>query len=278
MQMFDGDAVLILGGGSGLGLGIARHFIAEGAQVAIFEVSEAKLVALKAEFGDDVLLFHGDVTRADDLVACRAAIVERFGGLDALIGTQGIFDGGGPIRDIPVERIESLFDELFHVNVLGYILACRVFVDLLEERNGAIVLTSSVAAFAADGGGLMYTATKGAVVSVVRQLALEFSPHVRVNGVAPGAFTDSQLQGPHALGLENHKQSDIPKDQFMRTFRNLTLLSKIPTPLEHGPVYAFLASKHNTVMTGQTVLLEQGALNRPFLSAPGNVGGIGEQH
>ena len=71
MQMLDDHVAVILGGGSGLGLGITRHFIAEGAQVAILEISESKLVDLKAELGDDVLLVQGDVTRVEDLQAAR---------------------------------------------------------------------------------------------------------------------------------------------------------------------------------------------------------------
>ena len=268
MQMFDGDIVLILGGGSGLGLGIARHFIKEGAKVAIFEVSEQKVADLEEEFGKKALIFRGDVTNLDDLVACRKAIVNRWGRLDSLVGSQGIFDGGIPLRDVPADHVAKLFDELFHVNVLGYLLATKVFADLLEESAGSIVLTASVAAFAADGGGLMYTATKGAVVSAVRQLAFEFAPTIRVNGVAPGAIAESQLQGPRALGLENSKQSDIPKDLFLESYRKLTLMTEVPTPLDYAPIYAFLASRHNSVVTGQTILLEQGGLNRAMLTPP----------
>ncbi|MFD8957092.1 SDR family oxidoreductase [Streptomyces anulatus] len=275
MKMFDDDVILILGGGSGLGLGIARHFVDEGARVAVFEISEDKLNTLKAEFGDAVLLFRGDVTNPQDLMDCRQAIIDRWGRLDALVGSQGIFDGQVPLKEVGLDRVTSLFDELFRVNVLGYILACKVFVELLEASNGSIVLTASVAAYAADGGGLMYTATKGAVISAVRQLAFEFAPRVRVNGVAPGAIAESQLQGPKALGLEGFKQSDIPQDAMLTTFRNLTLMRELPTPRDYAPVYAFLASHHNAVVTGQTVLLEQGALNRASLSAPGATGGIG---
>jgi NAD(P)-dependent dehydrogenase (short-subunit alcohol dehydrogenase family) len=273
--MLEGNVALVLGGGSGLGLGIVRHFLSEGAQVAVFEISSGKLAELADEFGDDVLLIQGDVTDLADLTRARDAVLARWGRLDSLIGSQGIFDGHIPLRDVDLAQVPKLFDELFHVNVLGYILACKVFLEDLEASEGAIVLTASVAAYAADGGGLMYTATKGAVVSAVRQLALEFAPLVRVNGVAPGAIADSQLQGPRALGLEGNKQSDIPKDAMLRTFRGLTLMRDLPTPTAYAPVYAYLASRHNTVVTGQTVLLEQGALNRPTLSAAGAAGGIG---
>ncbi len=269
MQMLDGDVVLILGGGSGLGLGIARHFVAEGAHVSIMEIAEEKLVALKAEFGDEVLLVLGDVTRLEDLKACQQAVLGRWGRLNALVGAQGIFDGNVRLRDIPDDQLPALFDELFHVNVLGYILAARVFVGALDDSGGAIVLTSSVAAYAADGGGIMYTATKGAVVSLVSQLAFEFAPRVRVNAVAPAAIANSQLRGPKALGMEHFKQSDIPKDAFLESFKRLAPLQELPTPEDYAPIYAFLASRHNKIMTGTTVLAEQGVLNRAVLSVTG---------
>lgn len=266
MQMLDDHVALILGGGSGLGLGIARHFLGEGARVAVFEISESKLLDLKAEFGDDVLLVQGDVTSIDDLEAARAAVLDRFGRLDALIGAQGIFDGNIALRDIPTDRIEEVFDEVLHVDVLGYILAARVFIEELEKTDGAIVFTSSTAAYAADGGGLFYTAAKGAVRSVINQLAFEFAPRVRVNGVAPSGIANSQLQGPRALGLENNKQSDIPAEDFTNQFLSLTLTPTLPTPEEYAPLYAYLASRTNTTMTGQTIVADQGLFNRAVIS------------
>jgi NAD(P)-dependent dehydrogenase (short-subunit alcohol dehydrogenase family) len=266
MTILDGHVVLILGGGSGLGLGVARYFLGEGARVAILEISAQKLTDLKAEFGDEVLLVQGDVTSIGDLAAARAALVERFGRLDALIGAQGIFDGNIPLRDVPLDRVAAVFDEVFHVDVLGYILAARIFIDLLEESGGAIVLTSSTAAYAADGGGLFYTAAKGAVRSVVNQLAFEFAPKVRVNGVAPSGIANSQLRGPASLGLEQNKQSDIPKEDFLRQFLSLALLPALPAPEEYAPLYGYLASRHNTTMTGQTIIADQGLFNRAVIS------------
>jgi NAD(P)-dependent dehydrogenase (short-subunit alcohol dehydrogenase family) len=274
VQLLDDHVVLIMGGGSGLGLGVARQCLEEGADVAILEIAHEKVDQLKSEFGDRVLVRQGDVRSLDDLHALQDAIVERYGRLSALIGCQGIFDGNIPLRDTPVERIDSLFDELFHVNVKGYILAARVFVDLLEQSDGAIVLTSSTAAYAADGGGLFYSATKGAVRSVVNQLAFEFAPRVRVNGVAPSGIANSQLQGPAALGLEAVKQSDIPKEDFLAQFRTLMPLQHLPTPEEYGWLYAFLASRRNTLMTGQTIVADQGLFNRAVLSTGSKAGGI----
>ena len=258
--------VLVTGGGSGLGLGVARHCRAEGARLAIFEIAADKVRQLREEFGPEVLVVQGDVTRLDDLRACRQALVERFGRLDALIGAQGIFDGNVPIMDLPEERLDALFEEVMRVNVKGYLLSARVFGELLRASQGALVLTSSTAAYAADGGGAVYSASKGAIRSLVGQLAYEFAPQVRVNGVAPAGIANSQLSGPRSLGLAEQKQSDIPQAAFLSTFRSISLLQELPSPEDHGPLYAFLASRHNRIMTGQTVVADQGLLNRTLLS------------
>lgn len=266
MQLLKDHVVLVTGGGSGLGLGVARHCRDQGAEVAILDVSADKVRQLQEEFGPGTLVLQGDVTRVADLEACRDAVARRHGRLDALIGAQGIFDGNVPLLQTPPERIDALFDEIMHVNVKGYLLSARIFHDLLRASGGAMVLTTSTAAYAADGGGVAYTASKGAVRSLVGQLAFEFAPHVRVNGVAPAGIANSQLRGPRSLGLDAQKQSDIPKDAFLSLFRSISLLQDLPTPEDHGPLYAFLASRHNRIMTGQVVVADQGLLNRAVLT------------
>jgi cis-2,3-dihydrobiphenyl-2,3-diol dehydrogenase len=266
MQLLNDHIVLITGSGSGLGLGIARHFRDEGATLALFEYDESKVATLRDEFGDDVLVVHGDVRSIADLTRCRDEVVRRFGRLTTVVGAQGIYDGNVRLTDIPVERVDTLLDEVFAVNVKGYALTARIFFDLLEAEEGAVVLTCSQAAFAADGGGVAYTASKGAIRALVNQLSFEFAPRVRVNAVAPSGIANSQLRGPAALGMQDFKQSDIPADVFRQQFEWLAPLQHMPSPEEYGPIYAFLASRHNRVMTGQTVLADSGALNRALIS------------
>lgn len=259
--------MLITDAGSGLGYGLARSCCQEGASLAIIENAPDKVRPLHEEFGGEAVVVEGDVRRLNDFKHCRDAIVERFGGLNSMICAHGIFDGNVRLMDIPEERIDSVFDELFQVNVKGYLLGARVFHDLLEKIRGAIVLTASTAAaFAADGGGAMYSASKRAIRSLVNQLAFEFAPNIRVNGVAPAGIANSQLGGPKSLGLDQQKQSDIPKDAFLSLFRSISLLQELPTPEDYGLIYAFLASRSNKFMTGQMLVADQGLLNRRVLS------------
>lgn len=267
LALLTDHVVLVTGGGSGLGLGVAQCARVHGARLAIIEIDPAKCAALRAEFGDEALIIEGDCAALDTLVRAEAAIRARFGRLDALIGMQGIFDGNLPLGAIAPDQLDRLFDELFRVNVKGHVLAARVFRDMLIASEGAIVLTSSTAAYAADGGGAVYTATKGAIVALVQQLAYEFAPHVRVNGVAPAGIGGSQLRGASSLGLQAQRQSDIPVDAFLAKFRSISLLSELPSAQDYAIPYLFLASRQNRIMTGQTIVADQGLLNRPLLSA-----------
>ncbi|WP_327100368.1 SDR family oxidoreductase [Nocardia vinacea] len=261
----DDHVVLVTGGGSGLGLGLTRYFTDIGAQVIVLEYDVNKVKALQAEFGDRVLAVVGDVRSVADLQHCRDVIVERFGRLSAVVGTQGISDGVVRVEDMTAEHIDALFDEVFGVNVKGYMLTAKVFLELLRADRGAIVLTASQAAYAADGGGIVYTASKGAVTSLVNQLSFEFAPEIRVNAVAPTGIGKSELRGPETLHLQDSKQSDSA-DVFREQFEWLAPMQHLPDPEEYGPLYAFLASRQNQIMTGQTVIADQGALNRALIS------------
>lgn len=264
--MLQNHTILITGAGSGLGLGIAKYCKSQGAQIIATDIAEDKLYQIASNFDDQDLLLRCDVTKVSDLQQCKSAIQAKYSQLDAVIGAQGIFDGNLAIQSMTATHLDQLFDELFHVNVKGYLLTAHIFADLLKDSKGAFVFTTSTAAYAADGGGAVYTATKGAIRSLIQQLAFEFAPEIRVNGVAPAAIGNSQLKGPKTLNLDHQKQSDIPKDDFLNLFQSISLLQVLPDAEDYGAIYAFLASHENKVMTGQTIVADQGLLNRAILT------------
>ena len=135
-----------------------------------------------------------------DLAANKRAVadaVAAFGRLDVLVANAGIWDYGRALVDLPEDRIDEAFDELIGINVKGYLFAAKAAQGALVASRGSMIFTVSNAGFFPDGGGPLYTASKHAAVGLIRQLAFECAPHVRVNGVAPGAIA-TDLRGPRA--------------------------------------------------------------------------------
>lgn len=267
MGWLEDKVVAITGGGSGLGAAVTRRCRQEGAAVAVLELMEPKVRRLRQELGDDAVVVQGDVTCLADLEAFRRAVVDRFGRVDALIGTQGIWDWNVRTADLPLDSIDKAFDEIFHVNVKGYLLAARVFHEDLQASGGSVVLTLSNAAFLPDGGGPLYTASKHAVLGLVRQLAFEFAPRVRVNGIAPTGIKGSDLRGPASLGQQDQSHADLPAAEFEATIKSMVPLQRFARAEDYTSLYVTLASaEHSGVMTGQVIIADQGLSVRPIFA------------
>jgi NAD(P)-dependent dehydrogenase (short-subunit alcohol dehydrogenase family) len=241
--------VLVTGGANGLGRAIVERFLAGGARVAVFDRSRSGLLALE-EAHPEVLIVHGDVTRYADNARAVAAAVERFGRLDVFIGNAGIYDDRATLESIPGEELGDAFDELFGVDVKGYMLGARAAAAELRRARGAIVFTSSVSGVAPGFGGVLYIAAKHAIVGLTKQLALELAPEIRVNAVAPG-FIPTQLGGISALGQA--PQSDALPDA------ERYLLKRVPSAEDYVELYAFFASNSSATLTGSIVLADGGS-------------------
>lgn len=139
------------------------------------------------------------------------------------------------------ELLEAGFDELFGVNVKGYVLGAKAAIPALQASGGSIVLTLSNASFfSGGGGGPLYVASKHAGVGLVKQLAYELAPRVRVNAVAPGGM-DTDLRGPDALGLSNTAIGQaFPIGEVMK---QRSALHFEPAPEDYVAAYVLLAAK-----------------------------------
>ncbi|XVV15144.1 3-(cis-5,6-dihydroxycyclohexa-1,3-dien-1-yl)propanoate dehydrogenase [Actinoplanes sp. CA-131856] len=243
VSWIEGYSVVVTGAGSGLGRAIVRRFAAEGAKVVAFDKSEDKLGQLRDELGKSVVTLAGDVrSSADNDRACSLA-VESFGKLNTFIGNAGLWDFSGSLADTPAERLDSGFDELFNVNVKGYLLGAKAALPALRESGGSMVFTLSNAAFYPGGGGALYVASKHAGVGLVKQLAFECAPDVRVNAVAPGGM-DTDLRGPAALGLsETAIGQAFPINDLLK---QLSPLHMAPRPEDYVGAYLLLAAKEQS--------------------------------
>jgi NAD(P)-dependent dehydrogenase (short-subunit alcohol dehydrogenase family) len=251
MRALEGKVAIITGAAGGLGGAVADRYVAEGARVCLTDVSPA-VEERSRTLGDAACAVVADVTSWDGNVAIVEAAQEAFGRVDILVCNAGVYDHGIPLPRIPGERLGDAFFELFSVNVLGYLLGARATVPALLQTRGCIVMTVSRAGEAPGGGGALYTASKHAVRGLIRQLAYEFVPHIRVNGVSPGVIP-TRLRGLRALDQE-------AADSLLPGTRESLPMGVVPNPDAYSLLYVAAASDELAgVMTGTVLSADNGA-------------------
>jgi len=267
MGWLAGDVALITGGGSGLGRALVSRFIKEGCRVAVLEASAAKAAALTRDFASNVTVVVGDVRSLQDNQAAVAAAVRQFGKLDILVGNAGIMDYPALLADLPADRLDAAFDEVMGVNVKGYILAAYAAAAELTKSRGSMVFTGSSASCIPGGGGIFYTVSKHAVLGVVRELAYQFAPDIRVNGVGPGPMR-TDLRGSQALGVQDTVFSpNVP--EITASLQNLFPLPCMD-PEDYTGIYVALASRTNAATTtGEFINAADGIAIRGHLAVTG---------
>ena len=271
MGWLDGKAVLAVGGGSGIGRAAVASFVEEGARVGVMDLVPDKLATLEKEFGDAVVTFAGDATKFEDDVRAVEGTVEAFGRLDVLVHFVGVHDSFTSIIDLPVDRLEAAYDEIFAINVKSGLLSVKAALDHLLASEGSIVLTVSGAGFHPGGAGVLYTASKFAVRGLVTQLAFELAPKIRVNGVAPGG-TITGIRGLEALDQRDVTLQTIFPD--METAKAVivgqTPLDWEPVPEVHAGAYVYLASQERSSnVTGLVIPTDGGIAVRGVLKLAG---------
>jgi len=250
-----GKVVLITGAGSGIGRAITERFINEGAKIVALDRSEEKLDGLVTDFGNSVAAVRGNVTLLEDNERAVAKALDSFDRLDVFVGNAGVFDGFKRLTDLSRREVGSVFDEVFAINVKGYLFGAKAAVPELTKTRGNMVFTASTAGFGVGGvGGPVYTASKHAVVGLIRKFASELAPDIRVNGVAPGG-TLTDLRSVTSLG-----EGQVFPDRSMAEE-----LSKQNTPLnislwpeDHVGAYLLLASDQARAMTGVIINIDGG--------------------
>ena len=255
MGRLDDQVAIVTGGASGLGKAIVDRFVREGASVCVVDRSADAMAEVTSAHGDAAFGVAGDVRSVRDMAAAVAETEARFGKLDTVVGNAGIWDYSLTLDAMAAEQLDGAFAEIFDINVKGYITLAKAALPALVKSRGAIIYTVSNAGFDPSGGGVLYTASKHAVVGIVRQLAYELGPAVRVNGVAPGPI-HTKLRGPESLGQEDQTIDtlDLPNN----VPRHLAI-GQVPTPEEYAGTYVYLASRGDAVpATGGVVKVDCG--------------------
>jgi cis-3,4-dihydrophenanthrene-3,4-diol dehydrogenase len=258
------EVALVTGGASGIGRAVVERYLREGAAgVVVLDRDGEGLAALEADHPGRVVGLAGDVRE----FACHARAVEiactRFGRLDVLVANAGVFDFHRPLAGYAPDQLAATLDELMAINVRGYLFAAMASRQALVDGGGSMIFTASVASFHAGGGGIVYTAAKHAILGIIRELARELAPQVRVNGVGPGG-TLTRLRGTDALGHAHRSLADNRAAAAARIGAAVPL-GFAQAPEDHTGLYVLLASRGNArAITGEVFMSDGGIGVRPL--------------
>ncbi len=230
MRPIEGMNVLITGGGSGLGEGMARHFAARGARVTISGRRPDKIEAVARDIGAGCAAVAGDVTNEADRTAMVARATEHGGRLDLLVN-----NAGNMLRQAVTEYSEQALLDVFNSNVVGGMMLTRAAHDALADANGCVIFIGSVHNRRAFPGASPYAATKGALEALTKVLAAELGgAGIRVGCVVPGAVL-----------TEINQRAGLFDDQAARErlegMSGMHALGRIGTPEEIAEAIEYLA-------------------------------------
>jgi len=248
---FDDKRVVVTGAGSGFGEAIARRFASEGGRVLAADINgtgaERVAADIVAEGGSAVAL-EVDVSREDQVSAMVEQASSSFGGVDVLVNNAGYSHYNRLLWKISVEE----FDDVYAVNVRGVFLGCKHVIPLMiEAGGGAIVNIASIGAIAPRPGVTPYNATKGAVLTLSKGLALEVARHnIRVNAVNPVASATGFMKG--ATGQE--ELSDEMRANLISTIPR----GRLAEPADVAGAVTFLASADADFITGTAINVDGG--------------------
>lgn len=251
MERLAGKTAIITGAAGDIGRAALKRFVQEGALVLAVDLDEASLNDAVKEFaGNRVFAHQADVTRSGEMKTCVETALSHFGRLDIALLNAGIEGDVAPITDYD----EDVFDRVIAVNVRGVWLGLKhVMKAMASAGSGSIVITSSVAGVRGRQGISAYTASKHAVVGLMRTAALEGAEFgVRVNTVNPGPIETRMIRA-----LETGYNPDDPKGARDRYVETLPM-RRYGRPEEVANMILFLASDESSHSTGCMYMVEGG--------------------
>ena len=248
MQLSNALAV-VTGGVSGLGFAVARHLVAHGGKVALFDVNDDKGAAAVAELGDtNARYFRTDVTDEAGVAANVAAAKEFLGGLNVAVNCAGILGAGRVLGRDGAMKL-SQFQTTVMVNLVGSFNVAKACAEQMQGNEagtdgerGVIVNTASVAAYEGQIGQAAYSASKGGVVGMTLPMARELARFgIRVLTVAPGIFWTPMVDG-------------MPDDVQQSLAASIPFPSRLGKPEEFADLVAYILG--NTYLNGETIRLD----------------------
>jgi len=245
MGRVDGKVVIVTGGAGGIGSATCRKFVAEGARVVIADIDLDAANALAAELGDAAIAELYDAADPASVEAVMRSTVAREGRLDVLHNNHAVTDtmaSDTNLIDIPLDT----WDRVLSINLRGYMLGCRFAIPHIIGSGGwAIINTVSTAGLFGQIGNVAYSTSKGAIVTLTRNVATEHGRQgLRCNAIAPGVVVTPAIQRVAAGSIELAGRH--------------TVLNRLCQPEDIANLACFLASDESSFITGQIITCDGG--------------------
>ena len=256
-QLLKDKVAIVTGASSGNGRGIALTFAEHGAKVVCADLRadpdpkgyetdiEYTTVEMINKMGGDAVHVHTDVSRMEDIQKLIQACIKHFGRLDIMVNNAGIYIGLAPI----VEETEKNYDRLMDINTKGVWLGCREAIrQMMQQKSGGkIVNISSIGGIAGSVEEPAYCASKGAVVNLTRQLALDYSPYrINVNVICPGYIQTAMCR----------EMFDDPG--ILKAVKLATPYPRLGLPKDIANAAVFLSSEMAEWVTGSVLMVDGG--------------------
>lgn len=236
-----GRTAIVTGASRGIGLATAQAIAAAGGNVVLTSRSQESADAAAAEVGGTALGVAAHATDEDAAQRCIDTALERFGSIDILVNNAGTNPAYGPVVDQDYNRFTKTFGVNLWAPILWTSLATRAW---MGEHGGSVINIASIGGMGFEPDLGLYNASKAALIHLTKQLALELSPAVRVNAVAPGVVRTRLAE---ALWKANET-----------ALNSATALGRIGEPGDVADAVAFLASDAASWVTGETFVIDGG--------------------
>ena len=237
---------LITGGGSGIGKASCLLFAREGAKVVVVDLKKETAEATAKQIGTNARAFGADVSKASDAEAMVAFAEKAFGHLDIVFDNAGVFH---PKDDSVTNTPEDIWDMVIGVNLKGVFFGCKYAIPALKRAGGGSIINTAsfVAVMGAAAPQIAYTASKGGVLAMTREIAVEFArQNIRANALCPGPVDTPLLAELLADPARRQRRLvHIPMGRFAR-------------PAEIANAALFLASDDSSYVNGATFLVDGG--------------------
>jgi len=241
---------IITGGGSGIGKASAYLFAEEGAKIVIAQrtvaTGEETATTIKSRGGEAVFV-RTDVTVASEVEHLIRATIDTFGKIDILFNNAGTLHKPTPVEDID----ESLWDEIYAINVKSIFLGVKYAVPVMKSAGGGVIInTASILGIRPGLCTTTYSSSKGAANTLTKALALELAPHnIRVNCINPVA-TDTPMV--------RWAQSDRNWDEWVKTRTKTIPMGRLGKPEDAAYAALYLASDESAMLTGTCINVDGG--------------------